>query len=54
VGPGLLAVFLACCASAITLARRQQAGAEQPAAEAYPAETAPADAAAESDQSLNA
>jgi putative oxidoreductase len=54
VGPGLLAVFLAGCASAITLARRQQTGAEQPAAEAYPAETAPADAAAESDQSLNA
>jgi putative oxidoreductase len=53
-GAGMLALFLAGSASAVTLARRQKVVAEEPQADAYPAEAAPADATAESDQQLNA
>jgi putative oxidoreductase len=52
-GAGLLALFLAGSASAVSLARRQKVVAEEPRTDAYPAEATPADAPAESDQQLN-
>lgn len=52
-GTGLLAVFLAVSAGAITLSRRQQMAA-QTAGAAYPAETPAASEPAEADAQLNA